>query len=190
MLHNDQLFLTKRKRVNFRQNLNGQNKILRIVSVSTLAFLWKIHRWSFFWLDCKTLYILPKVFAIFRSLKIKKIGKFPKGLLARQKAWGKYFEGHLSLLFRYCYTQPTLVWHRHCLILPKSYCIGHFCELYLQEPKTAALLIKPLPYNHNSDVSTGPNNTRQKPVKPGLQQTCNDASTCRFQIFLVKDQYL
>ena len=46
-----------------------------------------------------------------------------------------------------CYLVQTL------LNPPKSYYISFFCEVCLQEPNRAALLIKPFPYNHSiSDV--------------------------------------
>ena len=45
----------------------------------------------------------------------------------------------------------------------RSCCISYFCEVFLQESKQAALLIKLLSYNHCiSDVSAGLNNTRQR----------------------------
>ena len=41
----------------------------------------------------------------------------------------------------------------HCSILPRFYCISYFCEVCLQEPKRAVLLINTFPYKHDiSDI--------------------------------------
>ena len=45
----------------------------------------------------------------------------------------------------------------------RSYWISYFCEVYLQVPKRAALIINPSLYNHRiSDASAGLNNAKQR----------------------------
>ena len=47
--------------------------------------------------------------------------------------------------------------------LPKPQRTNHFCEVCLKEPKRAAILIEPFPYNHNiSDILAGLNNTNKE----------------------------